>query len=305
MKDNFGFVDLHIHTTASDGACSPSEVVRMALERNQLAIAITDHDTLGGIAEALQTAKNTGLEVIAGVEISSEGEWGDLHFLGYFVDPENELLVSRLAAMRASRVERARKMVARLASMGMPLEWERVQALAAGGTLGRPHIALALEERGYVATISEAFERFIRSDGPAYFPRLKLSPAEVIATIRQAGGVPVLAHPFHSGAAAVRRIPEFVEYGLRGLEVYHPAHSPDDSTALLEMCRTYDLIATGGSDFHFPSQGGGIHERAELGSMRVPWECVKRLKAEVRRYVESAQDLQVLSPATHMARSGD
>ena len=261
----------------------------MALERGQQAIAITDHDTLGGVAEAIRAARNTGLEVIAGVEISSEGEWGDLHFLGYFVDPENELLAGRLAAMRTSRVERARKMVARLASMGMPLEWERVQALAAGGTLGRPHIALALQEQGYVATVSEAFERFIRRGGPAYFPRLKLSPVEVIATIRQAGGVPVLAHPFHSGPAAVRRIPEFVGYGLRGLEVYHPDHSPDDSAALLEMCRIYDLIATGGSDFHFPSHEGGIHAGTELGSIPVPGECVRRLRAEARQYAKNAQ----------------
>ncbi len=267
-------VDLHIHSTASDGVFTPSEIVRMALERGLAVIALTDHDTLGGVAEAQQAAFGTGLEVIAGVEVNSEGEWGDLHFLGYYVDPENGPLRERLRAMRNARLERARKMVERLREMGMVLGWEEVRALAGGNSVGRPHVARALLNRGYVKTLQEAFDRFIGNDGPAYVPRPRLTPPEVIQAIIGAGGVPVIAHPAHSGPAAVKRIPEFVGYGLHGVEVYYPHHSPEEIEVLLGLCRKYGLLVTGGSDFHGP----GVGEGAPLGLVHVPLECVERLR---------------------------
>jgi len=267
-------IDLHIHSTASDGVFTPSEVVHLALEQGLAAIALTDHDTLGGTAEAQRAAIGTELEVIAGVEVNSEGDWGDLHFLGYYVDPENDFLRERLQAMRDARVERARKMLEHLRDMGMTLEWEKVRALASGDSVGRPHVGRALLDRGYVKTVQEAFDRFISRDGPAYVPRLRLTPPEVIQAITGAGGVPVIAHPAHSGAAAVEHIPELVEHGLRGVEVYYPHHSPEDIETLLGLCRDHGLIATGGSDFH----GRGVMEGITLGSVLVPWDCVEQLR---------------------------
>lgn len=265
-------VDLHVHSTASDGVLSPSEVVSTALARGLSVLALTDHDTLSGVAEAQAAAAGTGLEVIPGAEVNSEGAWGDLHILGYCLDPESPLLKKRLEAMRDARLGRARKMLEKLGQMGMPLDWEEVRALAAGESVGRPHVARALLNRGYVTSIQAAFDRYIANDGPAYVPRLRLTPAEVIEAIRTAGGVAVLAHPVHS--SAVDLIPELVPLGLQGLEVYYPGHSQRDVQELLALCRRYGLLATGGSDFHGP----GYEEGAPIGSVVVPLECVERLK---------------------------
>lgn len=270
-------VDLHIHSTASDGVLKPSEVVHLALKRGLSVIALTDHDTLSGIAEAQTAAAATGLEVIPGVEISSEGGWGDLHFLGLYVDPENSFLSERLQAMREARLQRARQMVKKLARLGMSLDWGEVRTLARGQSVGRPHIARALLKRGYVSSTKEAFDRYINRDGPAYVPRLRLMPAEVIEAIHQAGGVAVLAHPAYSGALDL--IETFVSCGLQGLEVYYPEHSPQDRQALLDLCRRYGLLATGGSDFHAPR----CEEGAPLGSVYVPMECVRRLREAAGR----------------------
>ena len=255
----------------------------MALEQGLAAIAITDHDTLGGVAEARQAADGTGLEVIAGVEVNSEGDWGDLHFLGYYVDPENDFLRERLQAMRDARVGRARNMVERLRNMGMALEWDEVRAKAGGDSVGRPHVARALLDRSYVKSIQEAFDRFIGNDGPAYVPRLRLTPPETIQAIAEAGGIAVIAHPAHSKPPAVERIPEFVGYGLRGVEVYYPHHSPEDVETLLGLCREYGLLATGGSDFH----GRGVLGEMALGSVHVPWRCLERLREAARMRIVS------------------
>ena len=282
MERHRNLVDLHIHSTASDGVFTPSEVVRLALEQGMAAIALTDHDTLGGVAEAQQAVVGTGLEVIAGVEVNSEGGWGDLHFLGYYVDLDNDFLQGRLQMMQDARVGRAHQMLERLRDRGMALEWEQIQALVGGDSVGRPHVARALLDRGYVETVQEAFDRFIGNDGPAYVPRLKLTPPEVIRAITGAGGIPVLAHPAHSRPPAVERIPEFVDYGLRGVEVHYPHHSPEEIETLLELCQAYDLLVTGGSDFHGPS----VREGVSLDSVHVPWECVERLR-EARTRIAS------------------
>lgn len=273
MRQRPSKVDLHVHSTASDGVLTPSEVVGLAAERGLGAIALTDHDTLGGVTEAQQAAAGSGLEVIAGVEVSSEGEWGDLHILGYYVNPASDPLREMTQAMRDARMGRARKMVELLGELGMPLEWEEVRALAGGESVGRPHVARALLSRGYVATLQDAFDRFLANGGPAYVPRLKLTPVDVIQTIVEAGGVPVLAHPGHYWAI-LERLPEFVGYGLRGLEVYYPDHSPGEIKTLLGLCREHGLIATGGTDFHGP----GLEEGAPLGSIYVPPECVEQLR---------------------------
>jgi len=224
-----------------------------------------------------QAAAGTELEVITGVEVNSEGDWGDLHILGYHVDLENGPLQERMRMMREARIGRAREMIQLLGRMDMPLDWETVRTLAGGESVGRPHIARALLDEGYVETMQEAFDRFIANGGPAYVPRLRLSPPEVIQTIIEAGGVPVLAHAVHSGEEAVALIPELVSYGLQGLEVYYPNHSSKDVAMLLEMCQQYDLLSTGGTDFHGPNIGEG----APLGSIHVPMECVEQLRRAV------------------------
>ena len=272
-------VDLHIHSTASDGVKSPSEVVRMALTLGLSVIAPTDHDTLSGIGEARQAAVGTGLDVIPGVEVNSEGEWGDLHFLGYYVDTGNVPLQSCLETVRDGRVVRARRMVERLRDLGMSLDWEQVRALAGGPSVGRPHVARALVDQGYVSSVQEAFDRYIANGGPAYVPRVRMSPPEVIGAILAAGGLPVIAHPVHSGPEMVAQIPEFVGFGLRGIEVYYPKHSADDVEMLLELCRTHALLATGGTDFHGPGSGEG----AMLGSIYVPLACATELREAANR----------------------
>jgi predicted metal-dependent phosphoesterase TrpH len=246
----------------------------LALARDLRVVALTDHDTVSGVAEAQAAAVGTGLEVIAGVEINAKGDGASLHMLGFYVDPQNRFLSEKLRAMRDARLGRARKMIERLGEMGMPLDWEEVQALAGGESVGRPHVARALVDRGYAATVREVFDRFIGRGGPAHISRLRLSPAETIEAIVVAGGVPVLAHPAHSGPAVVERIPEFVGYGLRGLEVYYPHHSPDEVKMLLGLCREHDLIATGGTDFHGPDSEEGV----PLGSIHVPIACVEQLR---------------------------
>jgi predicted metal-dependent phosphoesterase TrpH len=247
----------------------------LALARGLRVIALTDHDTLGGVAEAQTAAAGTALEVISGVEINAEGDGASLHILGFYVDPQNPSLDEKLRALRDARLFRARKMLGRLGEMGMPLDWEEVQALAGGESVGRPHVARAMLGQGYVETVKEAFERFIGPGGPAHVPRLRLSPAETIGAIIEADGVPVLAHPAHSGPAVVARIPEFVGYGLRGLEVHYPCHSPDEVEMLLGLCREHGLVATGGTDFHGPDSEEGV----PLGSVDVPPECVEGLRA--------------------------
>ncbi|MGD8243636.1 MAG: PHP domain-containing protein [Anaerolineae bacterium] len=267
-------MDLHIHSTASDGMCTPSEIVDLAIERGLSTIAITDHDTVGGMDDAQHAASCPGLEVIPGVEINAEGAWGDFHLLGYFVNPESRMLRGRLKANRDARDERARKMVRSLTNMGMPLTRDEVQALTDGGSIGRPHIAQALLNRGYIDTFEEAFERYIGLDGPTYFPRLQRKPQDVIQIIVEAGGVPVLAHPSHSGPEAVDAVPDLVPLGLRGIETHHPDHSLQDVRDLLELARAYGLIATGGSDFHGPCVDRG----GALGSVGAPPGCVEQLR---------------------------
>jgi len=272
-------IDLHIHSTISDGTLTPSEIVLMALARGLTAIALTDHDTLGGVKKAQRAACDTGLEVISGVEINADGGQRDLHILGYYVDPENGPLQERLQAMQEARIGRARRVIERLRELGMALEMEEVQALAGGGSIGRPHVARALLNRGYVGTFQEAFDRFLGRDGLAYVPRLRLAPPEAIQAILEAGGIPVLAHPAHSGPSAVARIPELVNCGLRGLEVYYPHHSSAEAELLLELCQKHTLLATGGTDFHAPDS----EEGAPIGSVYVPLACATRLREAAGR----------------------
>ncbi|MBC7225738.1 MAG: PHP domain-containing protein [Thermoflexales bacterium] len=283
MQFQQGRVDLHVHTTASDGSLTPAQVVRLALEQGLAAIALTDHDTVEGLAEAWAAASGTGLEVVPGVEISSDWPVGDFHILGLYIDPWDGPFNECLQSMKAARLGRARKILERLAALGMPLEWDEVARFCTGNcAIGRLHIARAMVQRGYVSDVHQAFQRYIGRDGPAYVPRLRMTPVEVIGLIRRAGGVAVLAHPAASGV--VEYIPILASMGLQGVEVWYPDHSPEDVRLLFQLARQYHLLVTGGSDFHGLESGAG----APLGSVDMPLQVLWQLQqaAELARQPE-------------------
>ncbi|MGQ9684366.1 MAG: PHP domain-containing protein [Anaerolineae bacterium] len=264
-----GRADLHVHTTASDGQFSPEQVVEMARNCHLRAIAITDHETTLGNRPAQRAAEGSRLTVVAGVEISTESSLGELHILGYLIDPEADGLEARLAELREGRLQRARRMLARLAEVGLPLDWEHVRQLAGGESVGRPHVARAMVERGYVANTDEAFALYIGHGGPAYVPRLRVLPAEAIAMIRRAHGVPVLAHPLQVYPV----VPELVRAGLQGMETSYPGYSIEEVSFLEQIARRHGLVCTGGSDFHGPAVSA-----VELGSATVPFSTVAALE---------------------------
>jgi predicted metal-dependent phosphoesterase TrpH len=266
-------VDLHIHTTASDGKFSPAEIVLKAQNSGLEYIAITDHDSIDGVVPARETAGNiSGITVIGGVEINTDIPAGELHILGYFIDINNPELTATLERLRNSRKERARKMVGKLNALGIKIDYGRVQELAGTGSIGRPHVAEAMLEKGYISTIKDAFNKYIGRGGPAYVERDKITPADATRLILRAQGIPVLAHPLFCEEPA-KKIVELKLAGLMGLEIYYIGYSPEQINGLLTLAQKYNLISTGGSDFH------GLDTIAEppLGTVEVPLECAERL----------------------------
>lgn len=243
-------LDLHMHTTASDGAFAPSEVVRSALEGGLDVISITDHDTTSGIAPALQEAKGSGLRVLTGTELSSTHGGQELHILGYGIDPAAEGISAHRARARDLRIGRMHEMIERLASLGVHLDYEQVERHSGPGgeMVGRPHLAQALVEIGAVPSFRAAFDRYIANGGPAYVPTELQTPAEAIETIAEAGGLAVWAHPPASVLHDV--LPGLVDEGLAGLEVYRPLNSDAWIWELEESAKHFDLVTTGGSDWH-------------------------------------------------------
>ncbi len=268
-----GKIDLHVHTNASDGKYSPAELVGLALRNGLDLLAITDHDTISGIAPALETARAfPDLRIIPGVEISSHAPGSEVHVLGYFVDTGNAELLQQLAALGDSREDRAQAIVEKLLGLGLDISLERVHEIAGDASIGRPHIAQALMEKGYVSSFQEVFTRYIGQGGPAYVDRIKLSPEEAVDLIISCGGLPVLAHPstINDAEAVISRL---ATRGLAGLEAYYKDYTDAQRRDLASLARRYKLIACGGSDFH------GIDEANEvmLGDARVPRECGENL----------------------------
>ena len=273
--------DLHTHTTASDGTSEPAENVRLAREQGLSAIAITDHDTVAGIPQALEAAAVQGVEVIPGVEVSSVARGQDIHVLGYFVPYEDAAFQERLAGLRETRHERNKLMIARLQELGIPITLESVYRRKQGTdkNIGRPHIAEELIELGAVASIEEAFDKYLGKEGAAYVNPPRITPQEAIALIRQAGGVAVLAHPgLYDDDELVR---ELIAFGLDGIEVYHPDNSEAQRTRYLAWAEEHGLVATGGSDFHGWRGGEAFH--ALLGSHTAPEDAVEKLRAIAQR----------------------
>lgn len=266
-------IDLHLHTTASDGRFSPEEIVRKAAGLDLSAIAICDHDTIDGIAPALAAAKVfPKLMVIPGVEVSTLAPGNEVHMLGYFIDCTNPDLKAALGGLRNSRLERAEGMISKLKELGVDIDWQRVRELAGGGSVGRPHIARAMLEKSYIVSFKEAFDKYIGLGGPAYVERHKITPSEAVALITQANGLPVLAHPLTVNKPEAM-IAALKEAGLAGIEVYYNDYDEAKRDNLARLAKKYNLIATGGSDYH------GIDDSAEtmMGNAGVPLESLERL----------------------------
>jgi predicted metal-dependent phosphoesterase TrpH len=268
-----GKIDLHVHTNASDGKYPPAELVALAARSGLSLLAITDHDTISGIAPALEAARAfPDLKIIPGVEISSHAPGSEVHVLGYFIDSGNPELLKQLATLGESRQDRAKAIVEKLRGLGLDISLERVQEIAGDGSIGRPHIAQALMEKGYVSSFQDVFTRYIGQGGPAYVERIKLTPDEAVKLILRCGGLPVLAHPstINDAEAVVSRL---AAAGLVGLEAYYKDYSNEQRQDMVDLAARYKLIATGGSDFH------GIDEATEvmLGDAGVPRECGENL----------------------------
>jgi len=266
-------VDLHIHSTASDGRFSPGDIVHKAAERGLTIIAIADHDTVDGIVPALVAAKAfPWLRVIPCVEISSDVPHGEVHVLGYFIDYTNHELQATLARFRSSRRERAQKMIAKLGNFGVHIEWQRVQEIAGSGSIGRPHIAQAMLEKGYVTSFKEAFTKYIKKGGPAYVEREKMTPVEAVELILKANGLPVLAHPL-TITDPETVIVELKAAGLVGIEAYSNGYTAEEIGKLVSLAGRYNLIASGGSDYH------GLDTETTIGGVDIPMESVEQLIA--------------------------
>lgn len=284
-------LDLHLHTIASDGQHTPAHIVQMARARKLDVIAITDHDTLDGIApaqaEAARPDAGRAIRVLAGIELSAEDDAGDVHMLGYCFDTQSALLRAKLDEFRERRYTRGQDILDKLAEMGLPLAWERVLAYARQGnedagarpaSIGRPHIARAMVDAGYVDTVRTAFERYLHNGGPAYVSRARLTPEDSIALIHAAGGVAVLAHP---GLLAhpVNMVERLVPAGLDGIEVWHPKNYENTRLNARAQADRHDLIMTGGSDFH-----GADLSTVSMGSEAPPAGAVAALEARAARY---------------------
>jgi predicted metal-dependent phosphoesterase TrpH len=267
------FVDLHLHTHYSDGQWSPSELLREAARQNFAAIAITDHDTLDGIPEALRAGAEFAVEVIPGVEITCAINTEELHMLGYFLDQrwKNSELHAALRHAAAARQQRIEQFITRLNHLGIPLSLADVRACSDRGTIGRPHIAMALVRRGFVHSIEEAFARFLTPGSPAFVDRPRPGAAETIALIKRAGGIAVLAHP--GLGRAEQHLPQLLAHRPDGLEVWHPRHTPAQTRRYLQMTHELGLLATGGSDCHGPGPNGPL-----LGIVKVPIAHLEALR---------------------------
>jgi len=277
-----GFIDLHLHTTASDGVMTPSELVRYAKAKGLQAIAITDHDTIEGLEEGLSEGERIGFEVIPGLEISVKHSPGSMHLLGYFLNIHHPLLTERLQYLQQARAERNPKIAEKLKELGVKVTYEEVLKASGGGQVGRPHFAQVLMEKGYVRTFQEAFDRFLKKGAAAYVEKVRFAIREALHFIKDAGGVAVLAHPNTLGvkghAALEDLVLQLVKEGLQGIEVYYPEHSPLEVAQYKVLAERHGLLATGGTDYH-GMEGNELDIGVGRGEMRLPYSIVESLRA--------------------------
>lgn len=278
-------IDLHVHTTASDGTLTPAETVAHAAAHGLTAIAITDHDSVEGVAEALAAADalESAPLVIPGVELSAVHDDRDVHVLGYFVDHTDQAFLTHLEDLRGARLRRARRIVSALTEAGYVIDLPHVLALSSGGAVGRSHVARALVEQGMVADVTDAFSRLLGRGRPFYVPKDVRTPAEAVTLVRDAGGVPVLAHPGVTGCEHLAA--DLVSAGLAGIEAYHSEHDDETSRRCVTLAARLGLIVTGGSDFHGPESPNG-----QIGGTSVPRGVLAAL------YQRANRPLTITSP---------
>lgn len=265
--------DLHLHSTASDGRLSPEQIIDMAVEKGLEVVALTDHDSIGGVGAAIAYATcYPSIQVVPGVEINTDLETGELHVLGYFVNYKDKQFRASLERIRESRVGRAQKMIEKLKILGLPLDWWRVQELAKGESICRPHIAQALLEKGYILTEREAFEKYIGRTGPAYVEREKIQPVDAVKMIKKASGLPVLAHPADIQDLD-ELLSELIPAGLVGLETYYANYDVATIRRLEVIAEKNKLLTTGGTDYHHFCDGS----EAPMGSVDVPLKSIVNL----------------------------
>lgn len=272
-EGNGAFVDLHAHSTASDGSRRPADVIREAKRVGLAAVALTDHDTLDGIPEALVTGAEHGVRVVPGVELSAVEGDTETHILGLHLSDTREM-EHRLVELREMRRSRAERIVSRLNELGVRIEFAAVLEQAAGGAIGRPHVARAMIAEGWAVDFRDAFERYLGNGRPAYVSKDRLAIRDAIQLIHRAGGLAILAHPAHAGTR--ERIAAFAEQGIDGVEVRHPSHSTEDMTRLLALVEHFSLVPSGGSDWHGAAEGPRT-----LGMMRVPADWLRRQDGRV------------------------
>jgi 3',5'-nucleoside bisphosphate phosphatase len=265
------FADLHVHTIFSDGTSTPEELIFLSKKCGLSAISVVDHDTIQGVAQTLEIGREENVEVLPGIELSAEYDGLEIHILGYLIDYENGELLEKLSFLKRNRVERIYKIAKKLNDLGINLDPEDVFSLAGNGTVGRLHVARVLEEKGFVGSVYEAFRKYLGDNCPAYELGFRFSPKEAIKLIKDAKGIPVLAHPYILKKDDL--IFKFIEQGIMGLEVHYIEHSQSMVNFYSNIAKENGLLITGGSDFH-----GGGKPGVKLGSIKVPYELVERLK---------------------------
>ena len=274
--------DLHTHTTASDGSDSPARLIILAEKAGLAAVSITDHDTTAGLPEGKMQAGELGMEFIPGLELSVAFPQGNMHLLGYYIDEGDEGLQEVLKRVQAARARRNPRILEKLSALGIHVTMKELEDMARGGQIGRPHIARALVSKGYVRSVGQAFDRYLKKGGPAYAPKSILGPREAIETIREAGGVPVLAHPFSLLATSSEELEKIVidlkAKGLMGMECYYSEHDEAFTALCLSIAEKNSLVVTGGSDYHGMAKPY-IRLGRGKGNLQIPYTCVEALKA--------------------------
>jgi len=275
------YIDLHVHTTVSDGTLTPREVVRYAKEKGLKAIAITDHDSTEGNKEALDEGAAIGLRVLPGMEISVKCPYGAMHLLGYCIEINNGYLRENLDLLSKARQQRNSKILDKLKDIGMALEYHDILKIAGGQQIGRLHFAGALMKRGYAGTRKEAFERFLKKGGPAYVDRFRFNPKEAIGLVLKSNGFPVLAHPCTLTGLDTEELDgfmgELVGLGLKGIEAYYPDHTDEQILCFEKLAEKYGILATGGSDYHGDNKPE-IDMGAYRGDTRLPFSVIDTIR---------------------------
>ncbi len=276
-------IDLHTHTSASDGTYSPTALVTLAKEQGIEAIAVTDHDTIEGLPEAMETGERLGVEVISGMELSVEYAPGSMHILGLLINPEDKGLNDTLAKLQESRSARNPQIIEKLNELGMPITMEEVEKISGGGQLGRPHIAAALVKNGHVKNTQEAFDKYLKKGASAYFERVRLSRKEAADLIHGAGGLLILAHPGTltvDGSKFDYLLSELKDAGFDGIEVFYNNHSQAEEDRLMKIADKLEFIISGGTDFHGKNKPS-IKLGVGYGNMAIPYEVLQEMKQRV------------------------